>query len=53
MAISDRALETPQHSFYCIPLVKSKSLNVNPDLRIEDLDPPLSWRNVKELEDMF
>lgn len=38
MAISDRALEVMQHPFHYVPLIKSESLKVNPDLRIGDLD---------------
>lgn len=52
MAISDRALEAMQHPFYSIPLGKSESLKVNPDLRIGDLDRALCGRSIKELEDM-
>lgn len=52
MAISDRALEAMQHPFYSIPLGKSESLKVNPDLRIGDLDGALCGRSIKELEDM-
>lgn len=55
VAISDRALEAmqlPLHPFHSIPLGKSESLKVNPDLRIGDLNRALSGRSIKELEDM-